>query len=83
MQALFLACIPISSALIGGCLSDVKIHDLSAQGVTLSDANNVHVQLLFRQRDFDLVKFASILGLTVCYDAERGAFLLNATPDFF
>jgi hypothetical protein len=83
MQALFLACIPIASALMAGCLSDVKILDATSRGVVLTGSNEARVQLEFAQPDLDLVKFASVFGLTVCYDEQRRAFLPNATPDYF
>jgi outer membrane murein-binding lipoprotein Lpp len=43
MQALFLACIPISSALMAGCLSDVKILDATSRGVVLTGSNEARV----------------------------------------
>jgi hypothetical protein len=56
---------------------------LCSRGVVLTGSNEARVQLEFAQPDLDLVKFASVFGLTVCYDEQRRAFLPNATPDYF
>lgn len=65
------------------CMSDIKMLDRGHGRILLSNADNFRVKLAVDDsKDVELIQFASVFGLTFCYD--RGyVFLPNTVRELF